>query len=58
SLTITNLAKKYGNIFSVYLGKYLVVFVNDFESMKEMGKIDVFQGRNQIKLVEEKRGYF
>ncbi|CAG7732268.1 unnamed protein product, partial [Allacma fusca] len=23
SLTITNLAKKYGNIFSVYLGKYL-----------------------------------
>ena len=30
--------------------------MNDFDSMKEMGKMDVFQGRNQIELINEERG--
>lgn len=33
-----------------------VVFVNDFESTKEAGKMDVLQGRHQMALFEP-RGY-
>ena len=52
NVKISELCKKYGDIISVYFGQYLVVFVNDVELMKEIGKIDVFLGRNQLELVK------
>ncbi|XP_035711491.1 cytochrome P450 2C15 [Folsomia candida] len=56
SITIANLAKRYGSVISLRLGQTRVVFVNDFESTKEAGKMDVLQGRHQMALFEP-RGY-
>lgn len=45
--TLTNIGKKYGSIFSMYLGNYLVVVLNDYAAIKEalVKQADVFAGR-------------
>lgn len=45
--TFTEIAKKYGPVFSIYLGSRLTVVLNDFESTKEafIKQGDIFSGR-------------
>jgi len=44
-LTFTELAKRYGNVYSVRLGSRNVVVLNDYQSTKEAFSQDVFIGR-------------
>lgn len=45
--TITNLGKKYGSIFSMYLGSRLVVVLHGYDAIKEafVKQADIFSGR-------------
>ncbi|CAG7727850.1 unnamed protein product, partial [Allacma fusca] len=55
ALKITELSRKYGDLFSIRLGQQLVLFVNDVETMKDMGRIDNFLGRNQLEVIKNHR---
>ena len=52
---LTEISKTYGNLFTLKLGDELVLFINDLATMKEMGKMDVFQGRNQLEIIRPLR---
>lgn len=50
---LTYLARVYGNIFSFFLGHYLVVVLNDFHSVREalVQQAEVFSDRPRVPLV-------
>ncbi|KAI5937825.1 cytochrome P450 2U1 [Manis javanica] len=50
---LSDLAKVYGNIFSFYIGHYLVVVLNDFHSVREalVQQAEVFSDRPRVPLV-------
>ncbi|XP_033126620.1 cytochrome P450 2U1-like [Anneissia japonica] len=49
------LAEKYGSVFSAYLGTKLVVFVNDYKSMKQMfaKSGDTFNDRPKLIVIDQ-----
>jgi hypothetical protein len=51
-VTITELAKKYGSVFTIWMGRAPVVFVSDLEILKEAfnSKNNEFMGRPDITL--------
>ncbi|XP_071944060.1 cytochrome P450 2U1-like [Antedon mediterranea] len=53
--TLVRYSKKYGPVFSGYLGSRLVVFVNDFKSMKQMfaKSGDTFNDRPKLLVIDE-----
>ncbi|KAK2509141.1 hypothetical protein MC885_016438 [Smutsia gigantea] len=50
---LSDLARVYGNIFSFYIGHYLVVVLNDFRSVREalVQQAEVFSDRPRVPLV-------
>lgn len=47
---LLQLFKHYGSVFSMRLGTTDVVFVSDYQILKAIGNMDVFQGRPQFPL--------
>ncbi|KAM5287571.1 cytochrome P450 2U1 [Hipposideros larvatus] len=52
-LFLTELARVYGNIFSFYIGRHLVVVLNDFHSVREalVQQAEVFSDRPRMPLI-------
>lgn len=50
---LTNLARVFGNIYSFYIGRHLVVVLNDFRSVREalVQQAEVFSDRPRMALV-------
>ncbi|XP_040823111.1 cytochrome P450 2U1 isoform X1 [Ochotona curzoniae] len=50
---LTNLARVYGNIYSFFIGHYLVVVLNDFHSVREalVQQAEVFSDRPRVPLI-------
>ncbi|XP_035709480.1 cytochrome P450 2C23 isoform X2 [Folsomia candida] len=55
--TVAQLSKKWGPIFTLKLGQFPVVFINDYQKMKELYKLETTTGRAHLPLFE-KRGVF
>ncbi|XP_037686352.1 cytochrome P450 2U1 [Choloepus didactylus] len=51
-MLLDNLARLYGNVFSLFIGHYLVVFLNDFHSVREalVQQAEVFSDRPRVPL--------
>ncbi|XP_029452610.1 cytochrome P450 2U1 isoform X2 [Rhinatrema bivittatum] len=52
-IVLTDLARTYGNVFSLFIGSRLVVLLNDFETVKEalVTHADVFSDRPNLAMV-------
>ncbi|CAG7661519.1 unnamed protein product [Allacma fusca] len=50
--TMVKLSKRYGNIISCYFGQTHVVILNDLDTIKELGRMDVFMGRFQLEIMK------
>ncbi|CAG7786193.1 unnamed protein product [Allacma fusca] len=49
---LKKLAQRYGNVFTIYLGNYRVVVLNDYKTIKDAFKEDNFSGRPNLKMLE------
>lgn len=56
-LTLTDLSKKYGSIYQIYLGSKRVVVINDAKIIKEAFRLPVFSGRPDTELTRILQGY-
>ncbi|CAG7829376.1 unnamed protein product [Allacma fusca] len=57
AIKLAELSKKYGDLFTLKMGHQLVLFVNDVENMKEMGRMDNFLGRIQLDIMKDYRQF-
>lgn len=56
-LRLTELGKKYGSIYQIYLGSKRVVVINDAKLIKEAFRQPVFSGRPDTELTRILQGY-
>lgn len=56
-ITLTNLAKKYGPLYQIYLGGKRVVVLNDARLVREAFRQPVFSGRPDTELTKLLQGY-
>ncbi|KAG8454089.1 hypothetical protein GDO86_000649 [Hymenochirus boettgeri] len=52
-VVLTNMAKLYGNIYTIYIGNRLIVILNDYETVKDalVNHCEVFSDRPSVPLV-------
>ncbi|KFM60504.1 Cytochrome P450 18a1, partial [Stegodyphus mimosarum] len=56
-LTLTNLGKKFGSVYQIYLGAKRVVVINDHNLIRHAFKQPVFSGRPDTELTKILQGY-
>jgi hypothetical protein len=55
--TLTNLSKRFGPMYQIFLGSKRIVVINDSQIIREAFRLPVFSGRPDTELTKILQGY-